>query len=123
MSGSAWRWVTSRIWPDERRQAAGDLVDPLEVGALLGRVELEVEQRLGVAADERQRRAQLVADRRDEPLAQLLEGADRADVADDRGRLRPPGRRAARPDPVRATAEYPPATRIEPPSAPRIAVS
>ena len=49
-----------------------------------------MEEGLGVAADERQRRAQLVADRRDEPLAQLLEGPDRAEVAQDRGR---PGRR------------------------------
>ena len=46
-----------------------------------------MEERLGVAADQRERRAQLVAHGRDEALAQLLEGADRADVADDRGRL------------------------------------
>ena len=71
---------------DERRQAAGGLVDPLDVVALLGRVELEVEERLGVAADERQRRPQLVADGRDEPFAQLLERPDGADVAQDRGR-------------------------------------
>ena len=60
-----------------------------------------MQQRLGVAADERERCPKLVADRGHEALAQLLERADRADVADDRGRPRAaprvlPGRRAER---------------------------
>ena len=58
---------------DECRQPAGRLIDALDVLALLLRVEVEVEQRLGVAADERERRPQLVADGRDEPFAQLFE--------------------------------------------------
>ena len=45
-----------------------------------------MEQRLRVATDQGQRRPQLVADRRDEPLAELLERADGAHVAQDRGR-------------------------------------
>ena len=45
-----------------------------------------MEERLGIAADERERRPQLVADGRDEALAQLLERADGADVAQDRRR-------------------------------------
>ena len=44
-----------------------------------------MEERLGVAADERQGRSQLVADRRDEAFAQLLEGPDGTDVAHDGG--------------------------------------
>ena len=47
-----------------------------------------MEEGLGVAADEGERRAQLVADGRDEPLAQLLEGLHGADVAQDRRRPR-----------------------------------
>src|SRR2546425_1357545 len=45
-----------------------------------------MEERLGVSADERQRRAQLVADGGDKALAQLLQRADRGEVAEDRGR-------------------------------------
>ena len=73
ISGSAWRWVTSRTWSTSAASRRRRLVDPLEVGALLLRLELEVQQRLGVPADQRERRPQLVADGRDEPLAQLLE--------------------------------------------------
>ena len=102
---------------DERGQAARGLVDALDVGALLLRREVQVEDRLGVPADERERRAQLVADGRDEPLAQLLEGSRGADVAQDRGR---PHAAARRPRPRgiarrrRWTGE---------PAAPRTAVS
>ena len=45
-----------------------------------------MEHRLGVAADERQRGAQLVTDRRDEALAKLLEGPRGRDIPEDRGR-------------------------------------
>ena len=62
---------------DERRQPVGQLVDPLEVLALGGGIQLEMEERLGVAADQRERRPELVADRRHESLAQLLEGGQR----------------------------------------------
>ena len=60
-------------------------------------VEVEVEQGLGVAPDERERGPELVADRRDEALAELLERPDGADVAEDRGRPdRAAGRRRRR---------------------------
>ena len=73
MSGSAWRWVTSRTWSTSAVRRPARLVDALDVGALLVGVEVEVQERLGVAADEGERRPQLVADRRHEALAQLLE--------------------------------------------------
>ena len=76
---------------DERSQAAAGLVDPADVGPLLLRLELEVKEGFRVAADERQRGAQLVADGGHEPLAQLLEGPRRAEIAQDRRR---PGARA-----------------------------
>ena len=69
---------------DQRAQARGDAVDPLHVLTLLLRWQLEVEDRLGIAADEGERRSELVADGRDEALAELLERPDRADVAEDR---------------------------------------
>ena len=80
---------------DERREALGDLVDAFEVVPLLPWFEVEVQQRLRVAADERQRRPQLVAHRRHEALAQLLEGPDGADVPQD-GRRAGPSQRIVR---------------------------
>ena len=79
---------------DERREAPGCLVDPFDVDPLLGRLDIEVEERLGVAADEGEWRPQFVTDGGDEPFAQLLQGRDGADVAQDRGRpaVAPPGR-------------------------------
>jgi len=73
---------------DERGEPTAGLVDALDVGSQLSGLELEMEERFGVAADERQRGAQLMADRGDEPLAQLLERLHRAEVAQDRGRAR-----------------------------------
>ena len=82
---------------DERGQPATRLVDPFHVRPLLLGPELEVEDGLGVAADQRERRPQLVADGGHEPLAQFLEGVDRADIAQDRGRARlTTGRRCRR---------------------------
>ena len=80
---------------DQRGEALGDLIDPSEVLALLLGAEFEVQERLRVPPDQRQRRPQFVADGGNEPLAQLLERPDRADVAEDRGRPRP-GLRVAR---------------------------
>ena len=72
----------------ERGEAPGHLVDLLDVLALLARLQVEVEQGLRVPSDERQRRAQFVADGGNEALAQLLERARRADVTQDAGRSR-----------------------------------
>ena len=102
---------------DERGQAAARFVDAFDVGALLVGVEVEVEERLGVAADEGQWRAQLVADRGDEPLAQFLQRADRADVAQDRrrparrSRRRPWPRSCRRPGPAPPARHGPPTPR------------
>ncbi len=91
---------------DEDGQARARLVDPLHVGALLRRLEVEVEECLGVPSDEGQRGPQFVADRRNEAFAQFLEGADGADIAKD-GR-RPGGRRR------RGSPRSSPATRMGP---------
>src|SRR5918911_663324 len=53
------------------------LVDAFQILPLFAGRERQVQERVRVAADERQRRPQLVADGRDERLAQLLERSDR----------------------------------------------
>ena len=58
---------------DEDARPPDGVPDPLEVPLPLVGVEAEVEQALGVAADQRQRRAQLVADRGDERALELVE--------------------------------------------------
>ena len=119
ISGSAWRWVTSRISSTRVAQPLGGLVDPLDVVALLGRFEREVQECLGIATDEGQGRPELVAHRRDETLAQFLERPDGADVTQDRGRARVAIRH--RSDAGTAIARRRPGSGA--PSAPRIAVS
>ena len=69
--------------------ANGPFADPLHRPALGGRVQLEAEQRVDIAADERERRPQLVRDRREEARAELVGGQLGPEVAehDDRPRL------------------------------------
>ena len=81
---------------DESRQPVGDTVDTFDVGAFRRGIQVEVEEGVGVPPDQGERRAELVADRRDEALAELLECTDGADVAQDRGRRSPRARLGVR---------------------------
>ena len=69
---------------------ATGLIDALDIGPLLPGLELEVQEGLGVAADEGQRCAQLMADRGHESLfVRPLSILFRAQVASRKSILRP----------------------------------
>src|SRR5438309_1700006 len=69
---------------DERRQSLRGLVDPLQIVASLTRLQIQMQERVGVPANKGQRSPELMTDRRDEPLAELIEGPKCRDVAQDR---------------------------------------
>ena len=69
---------------NQRRESLRGLVDAVEVVPLFAGSKLQMEKRIGVTANERQRRPQLMTDGCDESFPQLLQCTNGRDVAQDR---------------------------------------